>query len=70
MYLKNVSKKFVTKCYAIDDFLSDVMNDLADPTDLHRDSIVERAALLDSTFELCKNLTLSYPMALQKKLHL
>ncbi len=59
--LKNLSNKFITKCYAIDDFLSDVMNDLADPKDLHRDKIMKRAALLDPIFELCKNLDSKLP---------
>jgi hypothetical protein len=65
--LKKVPNKFMTKCLAIDGFFDDVMGNLMDPTDLHREEVIKRAVMLEPNFELCESLDSQLPDGFAEK---
>ena len=65
--LKNLSKKFMTKCLEIDDFFEDVEKFIVDPADFHREDIMKRAIMLEPNFELCESLDPQLPDGFAEK---
>lgn len=59
--LKHKANKFIRKCLAVDDFFSDAMTYFNDPTDLHREEIINEVVKLDYIFDECEELDPDLP---------